>query len=82
MKYLEELTYGECFKYNNELFILTSDFKNNDTKLCYNLNSGFPKWLKNDSMIDVCPIYTMSTDNNLTPVKEYKSDAQVINNLR
>ena len=82
MKYLEELSHGECFRLNNELFILTSDFRNNDTKLCYSLSSGFPKWLKNDSMIDVCPIYTLSPENNVLPIKEYKSDAQTINNIR
>lgn len=82
MKYLEELKHGECFKFNNDLFILTSDFKNNETRLCYNLSSGFPKWLNNNSMVDICPIYTLSQENNLTPVKEYKSDAQITNNLR
>lgn len=81
MKYIEELSHGECFRLNGELFILTSDFRNNNTKLCYSLSSGFPKWLKNDSIIDVCPIYTLSAENNLVPVKEYKSGTQTINNI-
>lgn len=82
MKYIEELSYGECFRYENCLYILTSDFKNNRTKLCYNLSTGFPAWLKDDCMIDICPIYTLSQENNLIPVREYKSDDGSTNNMR
>lgn len=82
MKYIEELSHGECFRYENSLYILTSDFKNNGTKLCYNLNTGFPAWLKDDFMVDICPIYTLSQENNLTPVREYKSNDGSPNHLR
>lgn len=82
MKYIEELLYGECFRYADCLYILTSDFKNNGTRLCYNLSNGLPLWLKNDLIIDVCPIYSLSTENNLIPVREYKSDVGSTDNLR
>lgn len=72
MKYLEELSHGESFTYENNIFLLTSDFKKDDTKLCYNLSSGFAKWIKSDAIVDICPIYTLNKENNIVPIKEYK----------
>jgi hypothetical protein len=68
MKYLEELNIGDSFSYQNQLFVLTSDFKSNGNKLCYSLNTGFPTWLSSQTIVEHCPIYTLDKDNNIIPV--------------
>jgi hypothetical protein len=68
MKYLEELKPGDSFLYQNQLFLLTSDFKANGNKLCYSLVSGFPAWLNSQSIVEQCPIYILDKDNNTIPV--------------
>jgi len=73
MKYLEELEHGDCFKIDNKIFVLTSDFKNNNTKLCYDLQTGNPKWMKDDTMVDICPLLMLNEDNNIIPVKNVKA---------
>lgn len=68
MKYLEELKPGDCFLYQNQLFLLTSDFKANGNKLSYSLITGFPVWLSSQNIVEQCPIYTLDKDNNTIPV--------------
>ena len=69
MKYLEELRHGDCFKYNETFFVLTSDFKNNHTKLCYSLIDGNSKWFSDDTIVDLCPMFTTNEDNQIIPIK-------------
>lgn len=70
MKYIEELSPGECFVYKNIYYIITSDFKSSGSKLCYSLNNGFPTWLSGDSIVDQIQIYTMDEKNTIIPIKE------------
>lgn len=72
MKYLEELNIGESFFFEDQVWFLTSDFKLNGDKLCYNLANGFPKWINSSSIVEVTPIYYMDKDNNITPIKIYE----------
>lgn len=72
MKYLEQLENGESFKYKNKIFLLTSDFKNNNYKLCYNLNNGQSQWISPEAEVEVCPIYILNEENNILPVKHYQ----------
>jgi|694.fasta_scaffold05897_12 hypothetical protein len=68
MKYLEELNIGDSFSYQNQVFLLTSDFKANGNKLCYSLNTGFPTWLSSQSIVEHSPIYILDKDNNIIPL--------------
>lgn len=77
MKYIEELTPGDCFVFKNDYWVLTIDFKNNDKRLCYNLKSGSPSWLNSDNMIDPIQIYTMDKDNTILPIKETKKENEI-----
>jgi hypothetical protein len=73
LKYLEELSNGECFIFESSYWILTSDFKSNGKKLCYNLNSGSPRWIDPTDIVDLSPIYVLDKENNVIPIKEYKN---------
>lgn len=75
MKYIEELQIGDTFTFNNELFILTADFKANGDKNCISLNTGCSRWLSSQDITEVCPIYTLDKDNTIIPVKQTKKDA-------
>jgi hypothetical protein len=72
MKYLEQLENGECFKYKNKIFLLTCDFKNNNYKLCYNLNNGQSQWISPEAEVETYPIYTLNEDNNIIPLRNYE----------
>jgi len=69
MKYLEEISPGDSFRYENNLYILTIDFKRNGDKLCYSLNDGSPKWLESKTVIETDPIFSLDKDNNIIPIK-------------
>jgi len=69
MKYLEEISPGDCFVFENKLFILTTDFKKSGDRLSYRLDNGNPFWLKPNVVIDINPIYYLDKDNNVIPIK-------------
>lgn len=69
MKYIEELDPGTCFSYKNNYYILTVDYKSNNNKLCYDLQSGHPRWLSGDTIIDTIQVYTMDEKNTIIPIK-------------
>lgn len=69
MKYLEEISPGDSFRYENNFYILTIDFKRNGDKLCYSLNDGSPKWLESKTVIETDPIFSLDKDNNIIPIK-------------
>jgi hypothetical protein len=77
MKYLEELVSGECFRHEETLYLLTCDFKSNGNRLCYSLNEGKPHWIPSNTIVNIDPVYTLNTDNNIVAVKNY--DKQNIN---
>lgn len=69
MKYLEELNIGDTFYYQNNMYLLTSDFKANGHRLCYSLNDGSPLWLSNQTIIENLLLYSLDKDNNIFPLK-------------
>ena len=70
MKYIEELSPGECFTFNNQLFILTTDFKKNGQKLAYCLFDGSPRWMNSQDNIESTLIYTLDKNSNIIPVMQ------------
>ena len=73
MKYIEELSAGECFTFNNQLFILTIDFKKNGQKLAYCLVDGSSRWMNSQDIVESTSIYTLDDNNNISPViKKYE----------
>lgn len=69
MKYIEELNNGECFVNNNVYYFVTSDFKKNGQRLCYNLVDGSPKWMEGTTIASVEPLYILDKDNNVIAVR-------------
>ena len=74
MQYLEELKPGDCFQYNSSYYILSSDFKNNGSKMCLSMANGFSKWLKGDCIVDLNDIFTLDKDSNIITIKERAKD--------
>lgn len=69
MKYIEELSNGDFFKYEHNFYLLGSDFKKNGDRLSYSLNSGFPLWVSNQTVVEKIELYTLDVENNVIPIK-------------
>lgn len=74
MKYLEEIATGDSFNHEEQLYIVTSDYKRNGDRLCVNLKTGFGKWLMPNDIVDVCPVYVLDEDNNIVAVRPTEKD--------
>ena len=59
MKYIEELNQGDCFTLEKDIYLLTSDFKQNGNRLSYSLKSGNPKWIEANAIVDIESLYTL-----------------------
>lgn len=69
MKYLEEITPGDIFYHNNQIYVLTSDFKNSGSRMSVSLDNGFPIWLDAQTIIETLPLFKLDKDNNIIPIK-------------
>jgi hypothetical protein len=69
MKYIEELSNGDCFDYDGAKFLLTADFRKNGDKLAYSASNGTAKWFSGQTIVEICPIYTLDNNNNIIPIK-------------
>jgi hypothetical protein len=74
MQYLEELKSGDCFEYNSSYYILSSDFKNNGSRMCLSLVDGFTKWLKGDCIVNLTDIFTLDKDTNIIAIRKREKD--------
>ena len=77
MKYLEELCSGDCFSYQENIYLLTADFKSSGQKLCYNLRNGSCRWFEQNLIIEDEQLYILDTNNNFHPVKELEKTKNV-----
>lgn len=69
MKYVEELNSGDAFTFKDQLFILTSDFKNNGSRKAINLNDGMCKWFDANSTCEFIDLFMLDKNNNIIKVK-------------
>lgn len=74
MKLIEELVCGECFQLTQDYFIVTTDFKKNNDRLCVSLVDGSSRWLKPNTIVEVVPIYRLDKENNIIPFRETPKD--------
>lgn len=79
MKYIEELSSGDVFRYKNELYLLTGDFKINGQRMAISLKDGFSSWHNGQTIVDKTPIFVLDTENNIIPAKIEKKDANISN---
>jgi hypothetical protein len=70
--YLEELDSGDCFTYNDLVYVVSKDFKSNGNRSCLSLVDGSSRWLEPNTMIDKTQIFTMDKDSNIIAIKESK----------
>lgn len=74
MKYIEELVNGDSFTYNKEFFVLTSDFKKDNSRLSFNIKDGSPRWFSATEIVNKTELYFIDENNNIVPIKETKKD--------
>lgn len=74
MKYIEEISSGDCFEHNGKFYLLTQDFKKNGDRMCISLEDGFPSWLSQSTIINRVDLFTMDKDNNIIAIKERKKE--------
>ena len=70
MKYLEELTGGDCFEYSNKYYILSKDFKKTGDMMCISLSDGFSKWLSASSIVNQIELLTIDNEKNIIALKK------------
>lgn len=68
MKYIEELKAGDCFKEQENYYIVTCDFTKK-TRFCISLVNGTPRWFSNETIINNINIYTLDENNHTIPIK-------------
>ncbi len=70
MKYIEELIAGDTFlTKDNDIFLLTIDFKNNGQRLGYCLTTGIPRWFNGNDTVKQNSLYQVDEHNNVIPIK-------------
>lgn len=84
MKYIEELKPGDLFDYQNQKFILTTDYKQKqDKKIHYgsiSLIDGSSRWLAADSMVKTIDLYYRDAENNILLLKEFQDHDDLYKN--
>lgn len=69
MKYIEEMSAGDCFEIKNKQYLLTHDFKKDGSRLCYSLMDGSGLWLQPNIIVESFQIYGLDNNNNIYPIK-------------
>jgi hypothetical protein len=72
-KYLEELSSGDAFVADDVYYLVTTDFKQNGKRLCYDLSKGQPRWFDSNYQVNHMHLYTMDNSNNFMPIKNTES---------
>jgi hypothetical protein len=77
MKYLEELNNGDKFIYNNNCYLITSDYKNykeDIQRLCIDMHRGNTLWLMNNTIIEQIFVFYQNKENILIEIKNEKNN--------
>lgn len=77
MKYLEELTGGDCFEYSEKYYIRSSDFKSNGDIMSIGLSDGFPKWFQSNTIVSLVELLTTDSEKNIVAIKERKKQNDI-----
>lgn len=78
MKYIEEINPGDTFVVNNNLYVLSSDFKSNGNRMAVSLDNGFPVWLSGQTIVENLPLFKLDKDNNIIPIKNVAAPSENI----
>jgi len=77
MKYIEELKAGDTFLYDSIIYLLSIDFKKNNTRLCFSMIDGVPRWFSPDCIVKEIKLYNLDDSNNIVPIKEHKNEYNI-----
>lgn len=84
MKYLEELSPGDLFVFQNKRFILTSNFKQKKNDAIHyeaiSIIDGMPRWFIAASIVDLLDLYYRDKDGNILLLKEFKDEGDIFKN--
>lgn len=76
-KYIEEIQNGECFMYNNKLYITTNDFRKNKEiyeKKTVSITDGTCRWMSHTNIVEKIDLFYRDKDNNILLCKEFKDE--------
>mgnify|MGYP001236900986 CR=1 FL=1 len=73
MKYIEEIEPGQSFVYQEDNFLMTSDFKKSGDRLSISLTNGVSRWMGASETVDLVVLYTIDEESNLKHIR--KEDA-------
>jgi len=73
MKYIEEIEPGQSFLYQDDNFLMTSDFKKSGDRLSISLTNGTSRWMGASETVDLVVLYTIDEESNLKHIR--KEDA-------
>jgi hypothetical protein len=68
--FIESLSPGDTFEFNNNNYIITYDYKKNGDRLAINLKDGSVKWFNPSDMINKISIFYMNQDHHMIAIKE------------
>lgn len=68
MKYIEELKPSDCFIINNEIFLISADYKKSGDRICISTKTGFMRNFSSNYMVDQIYLYTLDKENNIIPI--------------
>lgn len=74
MKYLEELLIGDCYQHSGKAYVVTTDYKQNGSRLCVCLIDGTTHWMASDLIIDPIDLFTVDKDANIVAIKERQKE--------
>jgi hypothetical protein len=69
------LSPGSTFELNNDIFILTHDFKKNSSRLSVSISTGLTKWMAPETIVKFIDLYKIE-DNNFVRIKNSNEDIQ------
>lgn len=75
MKYLEELEPGITFIYQNIEYIISTDFKKNNSRMCISLQDGSIRWLSPSDTVELVKIYKIDENNNIIDLQPTKKES-------
>ena len=79
-KYIEELNSGDSFEFENNIYLLSSDFKKNGERMALSVKSGQSRWINASSMVHPCELYLMDKDNNIIALKPKEKEDVTLKN--
>lgn len=69
MNYIETMRGGDTFLHKDVIYVSTSDFKKNGSRLCVNLTDGSTRWFEPSILVTRNPIYSMDDNNEIIAIK-------------